>query len=123
MQLVIPTEPGIFCSIESGHIITPQAVQPGQIDIISEIQLNTMFQLYEIGRSGQSIGYYLYSGFKVKNKGGVLVTYLENKRGKATQGDCVFRSLDLTVYDIANCGSIAISPVVNDSIKSILSEQ
>ena len=82
-----------------------------------------MFQVYSLHQDSQPVGFFLYSGFKVVNRGGVLFTYLESKRGKATDGKVVFRDPLLVVYDIVGCGSVAVSTTINDRISSILSEQ
>lgn len=123
MKLLIPAEAGIFCPLETGHLLASKDIAGGEFVIGEEINLSTMFKLYTVSHKGEAVGYYLYSGFKVMNKGGVLVTYLETKKGMATTGTCVFRSPALTVYDIPACGSIAISPKVNDRIVSIFNEQ
>jgi hypothetical protein len=95
----------------------------GTFMIGNKIQAATMMQLFELEREGVKVGFFLYSAFKVVNKGGVLLTYLESKKGKAEKSLVVFRHPSLVVYDIEGCGSIAVSTLVNDRISSILNEQ
>ncbi len=123
MKSLIPTEKGIFCPLQSGHILTTKSMDAGHYTLGRQIEMATMFRMHELLRDGLNVGFYLYSGFKVLNKGGVLITFLESKRGKATDGSIVFRHNELVVYDVNGCGSIAVSPMVNDKIASILSEQ
>lgn len=123
MRSLIDTEAGIFYPLSNGHMITRDKVSAGQFQLGDQIAAATMFQIFELKREDQSIGFFLYSGFKVANKGGVLLTYLESKRGKASESSVVFRNPLIVVYDIVGCGSIAVSTKVNDRISSILSEQ
>lgn len=123
MRSLIDTEKGIFCPIGEGHILTTKSMPPSVFELGRPVEMATMFTVNELLSDGSPVGFYLYSGFKVLNKGGVLVTYMESKRGKATDGSVVFRHNDLVVYDINGCGSIAVSPSVNDMVASILSEQ
>lgn len=123
MQSVIDVEAGIFYQLGKGHMVTRDKVPAGLFCLGPRIEAATMFQVYALHRDMKPVGFFLYSGFKVVNKGGVLVTYLESKRGKATDSAVVFRDPLLVVYDIAGCGSVAVSTTINDRISSILSEQ
>ncbi len=116
-------EPGIFYAVDKGHVVTNEQVAAGPFSIGNQYQLNTMFQMYDLLRDGLAVGYYFYSAFKVINKGGVLVTCLESKKGKATESRVVVRQPELVVYDLPGCGSMAITTKINDGIQSILTEQ
>ena len=91
-------EPGIFYAVGQGHVITRNLVKAGPFSLGTEYSLNTMFSMFELLRDGAPVGYYLYSGFKVVNKGGVLVTYLESKKGKGESSRIVVRQPELVVY-------------------------
>jgi hypothetical protein len=123
MKSLLDTEVGIFYPLSKGHMVTRERVPAGLFCLGTQIAAATMFQIFELKRDDTAVGFFLYSGFKVVNKGGVLLTYLESKKGKATASSVVFRDPLLVVYDIAGCGSIAVSTTVNDRISSILSEQ
>ena len=116
-------EPGIFYAVGQGHVITRNLVKAGPFSLGTEYSLNTMFSMFELLRDGAPVGYYLYSGFKVVNKGGVLVTYLESKKGKGESSRIVVRQPELVVYDIPGCGAVAVTTRVNEHVNSILSEQ
>lgn len=123
MQAHTDIEPGIFYAVGKGHVVTRERVAAGPFSLGTEFKLNTMFQMHELLRDSIPVGFFLYSAFKVVNKGGVLTTFLESKRGKAESSRLVIRQPELVVYDIPGCGSIAITTLVNDRVQSILAEQ
>jgi hypothetical protein len=123
MKTLVKTEGGIIQALDDGHILTIEDMPPGEFERGNKIEATTMLQVWELLRDGRSCGFFMYSAFKVENKGGVLVTFQESKRGKAKAGNLVFRDRNLVLYDIPGCGSIAITTRVNDKIHDILKEQ
>jgi hypothetical protein len=123
LRSLIPCESGIFCPVGGGHILAESTLPPDSYQIGAKIQAVTMLEIFELEHNTQKVGFFLYSAFKVVNKGGVLLTYLESKKGKAGQSLVVLRHPLLVVYDIPGCGSMAVSTKVNDRISSILNEQ
>lgn len=120
---LVATEPGIIQELANGHIVTKESVPPGSFTLGTQMAAATMLQVFELLRDGVAVGFFFYSAFKVVSRGGVLVTYLEAKKGKASAASVVLRHPDLVVYDVAGCGSIAVPTLINERISSILSEQ
>lgn len=123
MRSLIPTEAGIIQALGDGHIMTLEDCPPGEFSKGTRIEAATMLQVWELLRDGKSCGFFFYSAFKVVNKGGVLLTYQEAKKGKAKNSTIVFRDPALVVHDITGCGSIAIPTKVNERMLEILKEQ
>lgn len=123
MKSLLPTEAGIIQALGEGHIMTLEDCPPGEFEKGIRIEAATMLQVWELLRDGKSCGFFFYSAFKVVNKGGVLFTYLEAKKGKAKDSTIVFRDPALVVYDVVGCGSIAIPTKVNERMLGILKEQ
>ena len=123
IQTITPSEAGIIHSIGLAHLMTFVNTPPSVFTLGARIQATTMLQVTELMADDTHVGFYFYSGFKVNNKGGVLVTYLESRKGKAKDATVVFRHPELVVYDVVGWGSIAISTKVNTQIASILDEQ
>lgn len=123
MRSLIPIDPGVITPLSNGYVVTFAPMPPSEFHIRTKIEASTMLQIFEVTVDEKPAGFFLYSAFKVSNKGGVLVTYLEAKKGKATSATVVFRHPDIVVYDIAGCGSIAVPTLVSSNISSILSEQ
>ncbi len=123
MNSVITFEKGIFYQLDKGHAITSADVGPGPFSLGTEFKLNSMMQMYALMRGEDQVGFWFYSGFKVNNKGGVLVAYLESKRGKGKASRLMLRHEDVLVFEVENCGVMAISPVINPHMNEILQEQ
>lgn len=120
---LIPFEQGIFYALGQGHALTGANVGPGTFSLGAQLKLNSMVAMYPLLHEGVEVGFWFYSAFKVQNKGGVLVAYLENKRGKALTSRLLLRHTDVLVFELDTCGVMAISPLVNDNLTEILKEQ
>jgi len=79
--------------------------------------------MWELKRNKQVVGFFLHSGFTVKNGGGYVVTYLESKRGKAKTGSLTIRHPEMMVYTFEGCGALAVATKVNPKMLAILLEQ
>lgn len=123
MKSLIKSEAGIIQALDDGHMMTIEDCSPGVFEKGNKIQAATMMQVWELHRDGSNVGFFFYSAFKTINLGGVLVTYLETKKGKAENASIVLRSPHLVIYDVVGCGSIAVSTKVNDRLLEILKEQ
>lgn len=117
------SEAGIIRTVGQAHLMTFKTTPPSVFEVGARIEAATMMQVSELLLDKVHVGFYFYSAFKVANKGGVLVTYLESKKGKAKDSSVVFRHPELVVYDIAGCGSVAVSTKMNKQLASILDEQ
>jgi len=124
MLLIVDVEPHIFFELEKGHGVTTVAVPRGPLLLGEEFKLNIMFQMWKLlDANSMPVGFYFYSPFRVVNRGGVIATFRESKRGRAKTSRVVVRMPELVVYDVEGCGAIAVTTKVNDSIKSIITEQ
>lgn len=84
-----------------------------------------MFEMWEALQNKKPIGFYFQSAFKVENRGGYLLTFMESKRGQAKTSNLVIRNDQdgLIVYDFEGCGSLAISTKVSQFVHNILETQ
>ena len=123
MRSLIATEAGLIQALADGHIMTLEDMPPGEFEKGLRIEAATMLQVWQLLREGKPCGFFFYSAFKVVNKGGVLFTFLESKRGKGKNSTLVYRDPDLVIYDIPGCGSMAIPTKVNEKIHDIFKEQ
>jgi hypothetical protein len=123
MKSLIEFLPGEFYALGTGHVLVTSKQAPGNYELGSQFQLESMFDMWELKRDGQAVGFFLHSGFTVKNACGYLVTYMESKKGKAKTCNLVIRHSDVMVYDYEGCGALAVSTKVNSKMLSILLEQ
>lgn len=123
MKSLINLEAGIFYAVDNGHVLTFDPLPAGTLELGQEFELNTMFRMHTLVRGDVHVGFFFYSAFKVVNRGGVLITFMESKKGKATNTRVVLRHPAVVVYDVRGCGSMAIATKVNPHVQSILAEQ
>lgn len=123
MKIRIPIEHGVFYSVEDGYAMFTEDSEPSTFELGTKYELNSMFEMWALTKEGSPIGFYFYSAFKSENKGGYIITYMENKRGKAKDSKVVIRLPSMIVYDIPGCGAIAVSTKVNSKVESIFVEQ
>lgn len=120
---VVPYEAGYFYSLSAGHCILFEDSKPGIFELGNKFQLDSMFEMWELLRNSNHVGFYFYSGFTVDNKGGFIITFMEAKRGKAKESVLSIRHPDIMLFSYPSCGAIAVSTRVSDHMKSILLEQ
>ena len=123
MKTLIDIEAGEFYALEKGHMILDRRLGPGSFDLGTKFELNSMFEMWSLLRGGEQVGYYFLSGFKTENKGGYVITFMESKRGKATEHRLAIRLPNLIVYDFPFCGALAVSTKVSEKVESIFMEQ
>ncbi len=125
MKNLVDREDGIFYALADGFVVLTEPVGPCVFERGEEVKMVSMFSVWELKIEGRSdvVGYFLYTALKVKSGGGYLVTFMESKRGKATESSVVFRSEHMIVYHLNGCGSMAITTKVNPRMMSILMEQ
>jgi hypothetical protein len=114
---------GIFYPIADGHVLTTQSIPPGELTTGTRYATNSMIEMWDLLRDGVSVGWYFYSAFKVIAKGGYLVTFMESKKGQASEGNIVIRRPEFVVFDIPACGSTVVSMTVSSEMEAILMEQ
>jgi hypothetical protein len=123
MKSLIRFESGTFYQLGDGYAIVFETIEPAVFTIAAEYPLNSMLTMWDLVKDGRNVGFFFYTAMKVENKGGVLVTFMESKRGLATEGGLVIRNPEVMVYDFPGCGAMAVSTKVNDQMLSILLEQ
>jgi hypothetical protein len=123
MKSAIKIEQGIFYQLGGGYAITSQDFPPTTFELREELAVNNMLRMTELFHNEVHVGYWFYSAFKVMNKGGVLCVYMESRREKATKATVLIKQPDIVVIELEGCGVLAISPLVNLNLNSILSEQ
>ena len=123
MQNRVLLESGVFYSMEDGYILLFADLQPGELVKGREYTLNSMLRMWDLMRNEVCVGFFFYSPFKVESKGGYLVTFMETKRGKATDSKLLIRHEKVMVYDVQGCGAMALSTKVSTEMLSIMMEQ
>jgi len=71
----------------------------------------------------EHVGFFFESPFKTENKGNVLLTFMESKRGKATTAKLMIRHESVMVFDVPGCGAMALSTKLSPEMASIIQEQ
>lgn len=130
MRNYIDLDDGVFYSMGDGFVLLTRKVGPCNFVRGAELRLNSMLSMWELhldtaqeASPKELVGYFFYSAMKTRNGGGFLVTFMESKRGKATECNLMIRVDDVMVYDFPGCGALAVSTKVNAKMLSILMEQ
>lgn len=123
LHLYLDADPGYFYELEGGYAIFKEPVKSGTIVKGSQIPLNCMFEAYWLMRSGEKIGYYFVSQFQSANHGGYVVTWMNTGVGKATSVEVMLKTDSLVIFNYPNAGTLVISPLINEEISTIFSEQ
>ena len=122
-KVMLDISPGIFYEIHGSYFLSKIRIPAFTFLTIGDsLPASSMFGIQWVLLNNESIGWLLSSGYLVINGGGYLLTYLNNKAGKAVSGD-VIKDNDLVVYNFPNRGSLAISPLIGPDISSIFEEQ
>jgi hypothetical protein len=116
-------EPGTFYALGEGFFL-PLKSLPFQtkIQIKSRLSVSCMFDIYLADVNNERLGFYFTGRFEIKNRGGYLITSMQNK-GLANEADILIKTEDLVVYNFPNRGTMAISPLVSPEIETIFDEQ
>lgn len=123
LQLGLDADPGLFYKLGSGHAIFKEKTAAGELTKGAQIPLSCMFQAYWLLRGKDRVGYYFVSQFQVDNRGGYLVTYLNNGAGKADSVEVMLKTEHLVVFHYPNRGTLIISPSVSEDVQTIFQEQ
>lgn len=123
MKIVIDSVPGVFQET-AGYWFLPISVLPSGTDVMvgPRLPITCMFDINFALVDGVRVGFIFASRFEVKNGGAYLLTYLRNK-GQATEHETLVKDEHLVVFHYPNKGSLAISPLVNQEIDTIFTEQ
>jgi len=123
MKTVIECKPGEFYELQ-GLYFLPLIELPSGIEITRgpQLPLSCMFEISFAMCGSERCGYFFSSRFEVRNGGSYLLTHLKNK-GPATQSETLIKDETLVVFNYPNRGSLAISPLVNQEIDHIFTEQ
>jgi hypothetical protein len=124
MKLDLAVIPGTFYEVGNGYLLPTESLPVGaEVQAEKKLPISSMFDIY-IAQTldGVRVGFYFVTRFSVRNGGGYLMTYLNNK-SEATEVDTVIRNEDLVVFNYPNRGTLAISPKVNQEIENIFLEQ
>lgn len=125
MRTPLPMSPGLFYDFEDGYFLPTQEIAVGlELSVGLPVPAGgCMFTINWVRLASQTCGYLFRSKFEVINKGGFIVTFLQNGRGRAVDVETPVKSEHLLLYNYPNRGSIAISPLVNDQVLAVFEEQ
>lgn len=123
MRLVLDANPGRFIEVDGAFLLTTQKVLAGaELHVGQPLHVSCMFDINFMMMNNQRIGFLFKTRFEVDNGGAYLMTYLRNK-GQATESETLIKDENLVVFHYPNKGTLAISPLVNSEIETILQEQ
>lgn len=123
LSLLIDAEAGIFCALDKGYLLPAVDLKAGtEITEFTRLPVGGMFQIQLCFINGVRVGFYFTTPFLVDNAGGYLVTHMAKKR-EATETEVMIKTDELVVYHFPNCGTLAVSPLVNEDVATIFEEQ
>jgi hypothetical protein len=123
MRTVIDCKPGEFYELAGLYFLPLQDLAAGTALVLGpRLPLSCMFEIHFAMIGSERVGYFLQSRFEVVNGGGYLQTYLKGK-GPAKETEVLIKDETLVVYNFPNRGALAITPLVNSEIETILTEQ
>lgn len=124
MKLDIEASPGTFYELEGNHFLPIIDIKQGQELVVSKVlPMSCMFEVSILDTvEGFRAGFYFVTRFTVRNGGSYLLTYLTNK-SEAQTSETLLRSEHLVIFNYPNRGTLAVSPLVNEEIDGIFTEQ
>lgn len=124
MKLDIEATPGTFYELDGNYFLPIIDVKQGQELVVSKVlPMSCMFEVSILDTvEGLRAGFYFVSRFTVRNGGSYLLTYLANKN-EAQSSETLLRSEHLVIFNYPNRGTLAVSPLVNEEIDGIFTEQ
>lgn len=118
------SEAHLFHSTDLGFALYTQNIGQGSVLTVGErIPLACMFNAYWLTLDKEKIGYLFTSNFRVTNKGGYIMTYMNSGAGKASAVEVLVKTDTIVVYHFPNHGTLIVSPHVGQDVQTILSEQ
>jgi hypothetical protein len=125
--LAVDMNPHQFYELDAGYVLLKQPMKAKTgVELGEEIPLKGALSTRWLLCNGHRIGYYFSTTFKAFNGGGFLLAYIESKskKGIATTAEVLLKIKDeIVIFHFPNRGTMAISPVVNEEIANIFSEQ
>lgn len=123
MKTILDCKPGEFYEIDGLYFLPLNEVPSGtEITLGPRLPVSCMFEISFAMRGTDRCGYIFQSRFEVRNAGAYLLTHLKGK-GPALDSETLIKDDTLVVYNYHNRGALAISPVVNEEIENIFTEQ
>lgn len=119
----IVAQKGIFVPYKKGWILPLRDLSPETHVYESTVFINSMLNGKFVYSDDELVGYYFTSQFKAICNGSCLMAYLANKSGMAKESNRVYSDNTLVIIEYPECGCLAISPICNYSIQTILEEQ
>jgi len=119
----IRCESFVFVEVDKGFIYPLVDIEANtKLTLGRQVPLNGMFELFELARDNERIGYMFKTSFTVENGGGFLITYLKNK-GLADSHEVLLKLDTLVIYNFPNRGTLAISPKCGPEVQNVLENQ
>lgn len=114
---------GIFYKYKKGYLLLLEDL-PATAEIWeSTVFINSMLVGKFVEHAGQIVGYYFRSQFKTICDGSSLLAFSPLKAGQAKECHRVYSDESLVIVEFDSCGTLALSPLCNSSIQTILEEQ
>lgn len=114
---------GIFYRYKKGWLLALRDLKAETKVYESTVFINSMLIGKFVYSGEELVGYYFTSQFKSICNGACLLAYAGSKAGLAKECNRVYSDESLVIIEYAGCGTLAISPVCNYSIQTILEEQ
>lgn len=123
MKPLLDASPGLFYEVDGAFLLPTQLIPAGSdLRVGPALPVTCMFDINFMLVDGHRVGFLFKTRFEVENGGSYLMTYLRNK-GVATVSETLVKDENLVVFHYPNKGTLAISPLVNQEIETILQEQ
>ena len=123
MRTILDSHPGRFIEVDGAYLLVTQVIPAGsELHVGTALPVTCMFDINFMMLNNHRVGFLFKTRFEVENGGAYLITYLRNK-GPATESETLVKDESLVVYHYPNKGTLAISPLVNSEIETILQEQ
>ena len=118
-------EKGIFAPFRFGWILPTVDLLPGQTIFLGQTFLSSFLsgRFVYLEESQDPCGYYFASQFKTTTTGTFLLAYSACKAGMVKESNKILSNDNLVIIEYPNCGTLALNPQVNESIKYIFEGQ
>lgn len=118
------SEAHLFHSTDLGYTLYTKNIGQGSVLTVGDrIPLACMFDAHWLTLNKEKIGYLFTSNFQVVNRGGYIMTYMNNRAGKASAVEVLVKTDTLVIYHYPNHGTLVVSPHIGQDVQTILSEQ
>ena len=114
---------GIFYKYKKGYLLLLRDL-PADAEIWeSTVFINSMLVGKFVEHNSEIVGYYFRSQFKTICDSSSLLAFSGSKAGQAKQCHRVYSDESLVIVEFDSCGTLALSPLCNTTIQTILEEQ